>query len=544
MSEREQHGFHVLKLSGSDAEMGFQHGQALKAAIQRGVIPYFKDYLPRTLQPVLGVQGARAAQALLYQTTGKQLFAAFPAHIREHIAALAAGADVPLRDVVQAFVLPDLFLWLVSRSNRAQNLGLAPQLGCSTVFAQGTATHDGSLLHGRNLDYMGVGHWDAEAAILFYKPDQGLPYVSVSSAGVPLGGITAMNSAGLTLAVHQHLSCLNVQTGGTPIGAAGDQVMRQAQSLAEAVKILDKLRPNACWTYLIASSDEKALLCYEATGTQSEWFITQAEQFAYTNFYLNPELAQRETHLYPSQWRSNLGRYKVIQAQLASHQGQTDANQIAAILGQRGAGTCRLSHPLAMLLTVSSVVFVPGQQLLYAASGPAPTSQRAYWAFDLQRQSARLDLPPLQGGLAEPQQDQGFTAYRQAYQAWFSQRDSQLALKHLETASRLQPREALYAFMAGLVALDAALPDQAVHWLQQALNTGHTSPERQASFHLWRGRALDVVGLRQRARQDYQQVLAGGADAKVRVAAQKGLQRPWRLRRLALEFNYADLMQP
>ena len=138
---------------------------------------------------------------------------------------------------------------------------------------KGSASADGHVRHARNLDYMGVGHWDQEAAVLFYAPDEGQPYVSISSAGVPLGGITAMNQSGLTLAVHQHLGCLDFELGGMPVGLIGDQVMRHAHSLSEACAILDGHRPNGGWTYLVASATENAILCYEVTAARRAWKI-------------------------------------------------------------------------------------------------------------------------------------------------------------------------------------------------------------------------------------------------------------------------------
>ncbi|PKL78068.1 MAG: hypothetical protein CVV27_04020, partial [Candidatus Melainabacteria bacterium HGW-Melainabacteria-1] len=521
----------------------------LKAAIQTGPVPYFRDYLPRMLEPGLGRQGARTVASAIQASAGRQLIQRFPRHLREHLTGLAEGAGIPLRDVMQAFVLPDLFLWLVSLSNRKRQPGPAPllptsflpTLGCSSALAMPGATADGALLRGRNLDYMGVGYWDAEPAILFYQPDGAMPYVSVSAAGVPFGGFTSMNAAGLTLAVHQHLSSLNVRRGGTPIGIAGDAVMRQAETLADAVRLLDAQPPTACWTYLIASAREQALLVYETTGQGSKWFISQAPVYGYTNFFHDRSLAARETHLYPSQWRSNLGRYRTICTELSAKQGSLTPDHIAGILGH-GGGNCRLAKPLAMLYTISSAVFVPAKGLVYAASGPAPVSQRPYWAFDLNLKAARPDLAPLQGGVAEPAADEAFACYRQAYTSWFGHADSGRALQWLEKACQLMPREPLYAYMAGLSALDSRQPDQTVHWLNKALELGHLDPERVASFYLWRGRAYDCAGMRAQARQDYLAAEASNPDLTTARSAIIGRDRPWRWRRLALEFNYAEAL--
>lgn len=195
-----------------------------------------------------------------------------------------------------------------------------------------------------------------------------------------------------------------------------------------------------------------------------------------------------------------------------------------------------------MLYTVSSAVMAPDQGLIYAAAGPAPVSQRPYWAFELATAGPREDLAPIGGDICDPDADRAFACYRQAYAHWFEQHDGSAALARLERACALQPREALYAYMAGLLALDIRLPDQAIHWLNKALELGHASRERVAAFHLWRGRAYDAAGLRAAARADYRAAGAHGPDAHVASAAAKGMTRPWRWHRLALEFNYAEAL--
>lgn len=540
---------HVLNLSGSDYEMGFQHGQALREAIQRGPIPCFAAYLERILHHAGGPQLARTLKRGLDRWVGRQLVAAFPEHVKAHVKGLSKGSGVKEELIWQAFVLPDTFLWLTAQSQKLRKLETAPQLavqtlGCSSAIAHSRATRQGELLHARNLDYMGAHAWDKETAVLFYQPEDGLRYLSVSSAGIPLGGVTAMNEAGLTLAVHQHVACLNVQLGGQPVGVIGDEVMRKARTLDEARRILDSHRPNACWTYIIASGPEKAVLCYEVTATDRHWFISYEETFAYSNMYLTKRLADRETHMYPSQWRSNLGRYQHIQRFLNERYGQLTAQDMAALLGDRVDPRCRLRTPLAMLLTVSSAVFVPDQGIAWVAQGRVPTSTRPYLACDLKAGQIRQEWPALVGRSIPPEEDAAFDCYTQGYLAYFEAQAPQLALSHLEKACLIQPREPIFAYITGLVALSAGRPDTALHHLNKALELGHPDPERVAAFQLWRGRAWDAAGLRQEARRDYAAVLEQPADPLVRQAAEKGLKRAWKSKNLGIEFNYADVLVP
>jgi hypothetical protein len=543
-------GLHVLRIGGSDYEMGFQHGQILKEAIFEGAVPYFSVYLEKILRQGVGAQAAKTLKKGLDRWVGSQLVAGFPAHVKAHVRGLAEGSGMDESLIWQAFVLPDTFLWLSAQSQKMRKLEIAPQLavqtlGCSSAVAYGAATEQGQMLHARNLDYMGAHAWDKEAAVLFCEPEDGLKYLSVTSAGIPLGGVTAMNEAGLTLAVHQHIASPMVQLGGQPVGIVGDEVMRRAHTLDQARKILDAHHPNACWTYVIASAREKAVLCYEVTGTDRHWFVSEAETFAYTNMYFSKRLADTETHMYPSQWRSNQGRFQHIQTYLEDRQGNLSAQDMAALLGDRVDPRCRLRTPLAMLLTVSSVVFDPDQGIAWVGAGSVPTSTRPYYAFDLKQGCVREDLAPLKGRDVPASEEQAFACYTRGYLAYFDADDKQVALEELEAACQIQPREPIYAYITALVALSARKPELALHYLHRALEIGHPDPERVAAFYLWRGRAFDAAGLRSDARQDYSTVLAQPkADDLVKKAAEKGLHKIWKAKSLGIEFNYADVLIP
>jgi hypothetical protein len=543
------HPLHVLTLSGNDYEMGFQHGAQLKEAIQRGAVPCFAVYIEKLIRQAGGPRLARLLRKGLDYWVGHHLREGFPRHVREHVRGLAEGSETPEALIWQAFIMPDMFLWLAAQGQKIRKPDIAPQLltqtmGCSSAVAHSGATVHGELLHARNLDYMGAHAWDKEAAVLFCHPDQGLRYLSVTSAGIPLGGVTAMNEAGLTFAVHQHVACLNVKLGGQPVGVIGDEVMRRAQTLKEARLLLDAHCPNSCWTYIVASGPEKAVLCYEVTATERHWFITSAEQFAYTNMYLNPDLAARETHMYPAQWRSNFMRYAHIKHFLAERAGKISPEDMACLLGERVDPRCRLRTPLAMLLTVSSVVFAPEQGIAWVGAGPVPVSTRPYIACNLQTGRIETSWSPLKGRAVPEQEEAAFACYTRGYLAYFNDYDKPSALHELEQACRIQPREAIYAYITGLIALSDKKPELALRYLHQALALGHPDPERVAAFQLWRGRAFDAADHRTAACQDYAAVLNQTADWPIKQAAEKGLKQRWKMRHLAIEFNYADILVP
>ncbi|HVY44682.1 MAG TPA: C45 family peptidase, partial [Minicystis sp.] len=495
-SRYERHeGIHVLRLEGTDYEMGYQHGVLLKDAIARGPLPYFGNFLDRVVARSFGLVGrpvARLAGIGLGETVGRRIAARFPAFVRESLDGLADGAGIPRADLLRAVTMPETYLFVLGQVIAHRKYAPAPRfgvplLGCTSVVAWGDATTDGALLHGRNFDYQGVGAWDTEPCVVFHRPKDGQRYVAISAAGVLLGGVTAMNASGLSMVVHQHLASIDFDLGGLPVGVVGDRIMRHARSLDDARRLLDDHVPNGGWTYIVTSAKEKNVLCYEVSAKRRAAFHPEGDTFGYTNMYLSKAFEGTEVYAYPAQWHHNAGRYHRAKELLAAHRGAIDADKIASFLGDIGDARCRFQSAISVLQTVASVVFAPGAGRVYVATGRAPVANQPYAAFDLDGERPRPDVPKLSGGTAIPEPARAaFDAYRAAYEAYFNDDDLETARRLVARARDAQPEQAVYAFVAGALALAAGDAGAAKAAFDRAIDLGHVVPERRASFHLWR----------------------------------------------------------
>lgn len=545
-------GIHVLRVSGDDYEMGYQHGALLRDAIGRGPLPSFGRYLERMFGTgLLGPLGRPVSRAIgvgLGETVGARIASRFPRNVREALDGLADGARIPKRELLRAVTMPETYLWLLHQYKRLVRASPAPRLdvpvmGCTSAIAWSGATKHGRLLHGRNFDYQGVGSWDREQAVIFHEPADGQRYVSITAAGILLGGITAMNESGLTLAVHQHVAAEEMDLDGVPVGVIGDSIMRHARTLDDARRTLDEFIPNGCWTYVVSSARERGVLCYEVSPSRRAWFHPKGETFAYSNVYLDKSFEGKESYFYPTYWRNNLGRYKRASEILGSRHGGIDENTIAGILGDLGDEGCRFRSSISMLMTVASVVFDAERGLVHVATGRAPVSNNPYVAFDLTACAPRHDLPRLTGGMEIPSAArEGFDAYRAAYEACFYEGDLEAARSHLERALRHDDAQPVYQFVAGLLALGRGEGSSARGYFDAAINLGHPDPERRAGFRLWRARASDRLGDREAALRDYREAILG--DAGVRAAAKRGLARPWRGGMPAIEWSFGEVVNP
>ena len=297
---------------------GRQHGVLMREHIAHGPIPYFRKHVEKLMGPTFGKASPMVWPAI--QTlVGRRVLKGLPDFSRETLQGLADGAQLDHQQFLDGCSMPDALCWIASRAMQVKSPGpavahrLSLGLGCTSAMAWGGATTDGKLVHARNFDYHGVGCWPKTAAVIFHEPDAGQRYVSVAAAGVPLGGVTAMNEAGLSLTVHQHMFTAETRLGGTPIGLVGDIIMREAKSLADAEEILRRHRPIGCWTYQnIADGHNKEVLCWEENPERQVAIRSEPgqETFGYANIYLDPELGDTEVNMYGSYWRHNMGRHR------------------------------------------------------------------------------------------------------------------------------------------------------------------------------------------------------------------------------------------
>src|SRR5690606_6357169 len=180
-----------------------------------------------------------------------------------------------------------------------------------------------------------------------------------------------------------HMFTDRARLGGTPIAAAGDMVMRQAKSIADAKAILGAHRPVGCWTYLVTDGKTNEVLCWEENPDRHAAFEPARERgtFGYANVYLDEALGDTEVNLYGSYWRHNEARHRRANELLAERRGALDPQSMAEILADPGLDACRVSEAISMVMTVGSVVFRPGDGVVWVGTGEAPTSSGSFVPF-------------------------------------------------------------------------------------------------------------------------------------------------------------------
>jgi hypothetical protein len=235
-------GYAVLHLKGTPYEMGYQHGALLKdrAAANLGNMLGMDEGKKVQLGPI-EVRPTDAIKTIL----GIQREFVPPQYFEE-LRGLAAGSGIKLQDVEVANFIPELF-------------------HCSGFAIMNSATKDGTLYHGRVLDYAIDWGLQDHAVIIVYEPEGGIPFVNVSYAGF-VGCVTGMNAKGVSIG--EMGGGGQGHWKGMPMALLVRDALARAETLSEALEIFEKTPRTCQYFYVVADGKTN-----EAVGMEASWNV-------------------------------------------------------------------------------------------------------------------------------------------------------------------------------------------------------------------------------------------------------------------------------
>ncbi len=562
----------VLRLRGSQAEMGRQHGRILRdRGGHEAAIDYYRDLPARLL---FGTRGGGPLVSVLRRLTApvldlllRRLDRDRPAPYRERTLAFmeAIGRDVA---DARALLVMDLFQNAVGVAGR---LGLGPFAGeaaapaCSSLAVWGRASRGGGLGLGRNFDFPGVGIWDRAPVLVFCEPDAGLRYGFVTTRGADVAGVTAFNEAGLVLGSHTRLH-REVAFSGLGIVDLVHDLARRAATLDEVVALARERPVASTFGIIVASGRERRAVSLETTaaGVAVVEPAPGEDFLAVTNHYCGPAATRGE--LAPCAGFGVNTRARARRLREVAARGQAalglDGPDLARLLGdcvdpedpaeERAAGSV-VSQPT----TVQSTVFKPDAEAIHVSVGPCPTGLGPYvrvpwrWTGDVGWEELGAEPEPETGirapcsRFASGPAAEAYARMVHAFRVILDDRDFAAARTALEGACALDPAEPRYRFLAGTIALREGDARAALAHLERGLAT-EGAPFRRGNLLLWAARAAHESGDAARA-GEHRAALLATSDPRLashRRAAEAEAVRPFparRLRRIAVNFLAADV---
>jgi isopenicillin-N N-acyltransferase like protein len=338
-------GYRVLHLKGKPYEMGYQHGTLLKEDIQENIHYLFEVKAKDATVEVFGKKFS-PKQLIAMIAAGQRPHV--PERFREELRGLADGAGCSLADAIAANFIPELF-------------------HCSGFAVMNGATSDGTLYHGRVLDYSTDWKLQEHAVLMVAEPEGRVPFVNVTYAGF-IGSVTGMNA--------EHVSVGEMGGGGrghwdgTPMALLVRRVLEEAKTLDDAVAIF-RDTPRTCeYYYVVADGDEK-----NAVGLAARWDTFEVVRPGEAHPRL-PEPTADTVLL------SAGNRYKELARRVREQAGSLDS-----------ASALRLMDcPVAMKSNLHNVLFEPLSTRFWVANASAdgqPAATQKYFAFRLSDLLAR-----------------------------------------------------------------------------------------------------------------------------------------------------------
>ncbi len=576
--------------------MGYQHGALLKREIRNGPLAFFQTIIDdlvakSSLNRWPGFVSS-IAKRYLRKRVIQPIVANLPDDCREELEGLAAGAQLELDPLLEAFITPDLTSYLVGKfyakrevrahdgaalgdspakevphridRDRDRNLGFA--FGCTSLVATGAATSDGKLVHARNMDFMGINYWEPYQTVIYYHPEDKKRFVSVSAAGVPFACLSAMNEDGLCYALHQNYSN-DIGLDGPPVLTLGALVIRNAATIPEALEVLRANPPNAGWT--VGLSDSNATpphpfaVAVELSANKMQVRECSDDTIVVANTYTTPTLQATEVVMNESLIANSHTRFHSMTELARAHYGEIDAALAAAFLGDHFDPhlhkTRSIGDMVVQLLNLQAVVLCPEDRLLYVANGRAPVCNSDYIPFHFddddpvwpaQRRLSRCrsatdstrpthEPTPLEGNPFRNDPRFAALAHITAALEPYRAHDLEGAYAGLKDAVACDPEEPIIHHLLGMVALQRERYNDALAHFQAALDYPQR-PYKTALEHLWSARVYDLLGRRDAARKAYATAIRIAPHSKsMRSIAETGRRRaykPKHLRSIDLEF--------
>lgn len=530
----------VVRLRGTQPEMGWQHGRILRDAGGWEKASEYYPHLPGRLladgQPgnalerwtnQIGVAGIEWAL--------KRMERARPAAYLERTRAFAEALDQD-PGLSRYMMIMDVFQNVVGLAGRyrigpfRRRFASAVPPACSTLMVWGDASSDGEVRHARNFDLPGIGVWDSAPEVVFCEPDEGLRYGFVTTRGADTPGVTAFNEAGLVVTLHTRFH-RDVRFDGAAVVDLGHEIVRRAETLADAAFIARERPVCSTWGIAVSSASQRRGIVIETTGRDVVVLQpTPGDDFLMaTNRYRHP-LCQEGQVASSAAWAEHSdGREARLRAitEAGLERGGLTAADLERALGdhedpstpgvERAGGSV-----VAQPITVKSVVAEPVARRIRVSAGAAPASWGPFapvaWSWDGEVGLAPTPetVPTGEPSAIELRQGQrfrsgpgarGYAHFVEAHRIEMETHDEDAILTEIERAMTADPDEPTYRFLAGGLLMKKGRYEAAIVHFERGLST-EKAPFRRGQLLLWASRTCDAAGRRVRAAELRAELLA------------------------------------
>lgn len=331
-------GYKVLHLKGTPYEMGYQQGALLKNDIKELVHFLFEVKAKELKAEVGGINLLNPKRAIGGIAASQKKHV--PARFYEEFQGIADGSGLNVQDVIAANFIPELF-------------------HCSGFALSGSATKDGTLYHGRILDYGCDWRLQEHAVLTVAEPEGKIPFVNVTYAGF-IGSVTGMNAKKISIGEMGGRGLGHWD--GVPMAFLVRMALEEANTLDEAVATF-RDNPRTCEYYYVIADGKTG----QGVGMEASWDTFGVVKMGESNPKL-PDPVKDAVLL------SAGDRYKELVKRVKEGHGKFDAESARRLM----------DRPVAMKSNLHSVLFETGTSRLWIANASTdgqPAVTQPFHAF-------------------------------------------------------------------------------------------------------------------------------------------------------------------
>jgi hypothetical protein len=290
-----------------------------------------------------------------------------PARFYEELKGVADGSGMDVQEIIAANFIPEMF-------------------HCSGFALSRSATKDGTLYHGRILDYGCDWKLQDHAVLTVAEPEGKFPFVNVTYAGF-IGSVTGMNARQVSVGEMGGRGLGHWE--GVPMPLLVRMALEEANTLEEAVAVF-RDHPRTCEYYYVIADGKTG----QGVGMEASWDTFGVVKMG--------ESHPRLPHAIKDAVLLSVGdRYEELARRVKAGHGTFDAEGARRLM----------DRPVAMKSNLHSVLFESATSRFWVANASkagAPASSQPYHEFKLSEllthgpdtSSPVLPAPPLEPAAA------------------------------------------------------------------------------------------------------------------------------------------------
>lgn len=336
----EVNGYRVLHVKGTPYEMGFQQGALLKDHIRENVRFLFEEKAKELKVEFAGLKLLNPKRAIAGIAATQKKFV--PERFFEEMQGIADGAELDVQDVIVANFIPELF-------------------HCSGFALSGAATKDGTLYHGRILDYGCDWRLQDHSVLVVAEPEGKIPFVNVTYAGF-VGSVTGMNQQQVSIGEMGGRGLGHWD--GVPMALLVRMVLEEARDLDQAIAVF-RDHPRTCEYYYVIADGKTG----KGVGMEASWNVFGVVPMGTSH--------PRLPHAIKDAVLLSVGdRYEELVRRVRAGYGTFDADSARSLM----------ERPVAMKSNLHNVLFETKSSRFWvanAAQDGSPAATQPYHAFQL-----------------------------------------------------------------------------------------------------------------------------------------------------------------